>query len=111
MPSDPKANPDVLHVDGDAIIEMLREVAAAEYAQDHHRAGDTFTITADFIESRFPVSAEPSPNPLREALGMAIYHADNLRRLIDLEPVRDLAESAAGLEQARRILSGDGGSA
>jgi hypothetical protein len=61
MTGDPKANPDVLPVDGptrDAIIEALRS-HKAESVGDQIVGPDT---AASFIEARFPVSAEPSPN-------------------------------------------------
>lgn len=107
--SDPKANPDVLHVDGptrDAIIEWLFRHAekmgpssttyrdAVKDAAAH--ALHVFPVSAEpsVAESRAwvkgydaamklargdpvpdaaePVSAEPSPNPLREALANLI---------------------------------------
>jgi hypothetical protein len=41
---------------------------------------------------------------LREALGMAVYHAENLRRYIDHVVVRDLAESEGGFKRAKALL-------
>lgn len=42
---------------------------------------------------------------LRDGLIMATYHAENLRRYIDKQVVRDLAESEAGYDRARQILT------
>lgn len=42
---------------------------------------------------------------LVEALDRTLWHSDNLQRYIDHKPVRDLAESRAGSETAREILS------
>jgi hypothetical protein len=39
------------------VVERLREAAAFEYAQDHHKAGDTFTIAADFVLTEFSRSS------------------------------------------------------
>lgn len=40
---------------------------------------------------------------VHEALAMALYHGENLRRYIDRVPVRDLAESEAGFQKAKRL--------
>lgn len=74
-------------VSGPEVAEPVKVVPAAELVEalTHVRK-----LGEDLIE-------------VHEALAMALYHAENLRRYIDRVPVRDLAESEAGFEKAKHL--------
>jgi hypothetical protein len=59
--------------------------------------------TAQYIEGHWYLPVEDY-HELREALDMAVYHAENLQRVRDLRVVRDLDKSEAGFRKAKRLL-------
>ena len=59
--------------------------------------------SARYIEGHWYIPVEDY-HELREALGMAVYHAVNLKRLKNAEVVRDFGESQAGFVKAVQLL-------
>jgi hypothetical protein len=60
------------------------------------------TATAEMFLRRAE-QAEVEVERLREALDVAVYFAENLQRVIDHKPVRDLDESRAAFERVRKL--------
>jgi hypothetical protein len=58
---------------------------------------------AQYIDGHWYLPVEDY-HELRQALEMAVYHAENLRRVRNHIPVRDLSESTAGFAKAKRLL-------